>query len=549
MTSKRTLALLLVFALGLWSCGGKDGAGDTRTGDSQPSKETDTNNPDAKAPEVQEPGKVNEAGNNVGQTPAVQEAPELPPLVFDPPLPTTPLATVNGTPVPAGELLEFVLQQNFTAGVNSLVLAKIVDHELIKEKIAVTEEAIDDEIRTLLEQSSPGRTVKEIEKSGKISMKHLRRQARTQRGWKEIYWKRQNIAEDQRHAQTNQMLLQFWIRQTMQNYDIRVRGNNPGPLPGLVAQINDKADGNQMYVTAGESLDFLIGLAKLGGLLEGREQMIDRTLVANELKAAGVTVTEKEINQWAQQQRAKHPPPFTWEQICKIKGTSTEREMERTRRIRAFQRVVGHEPSEEEVLDFIEKNKSFFLGKTKKVSHILVRTTDAETDLPIPGKEAEAEEKIKVMHQKLVEGLDFGWMAETYSDDSITARGKGRLAQPIKQWGGPLDVEFRKAAWKLENVGDMSDPIKSRFGWHVIKLDEVNEPARRDVDWKDPRYWDWVVDEYMTQKADAWLAELKSKADITREPNQAVYDLKSKTYWSPPERPKKDPPQKPDDGE
>ena len=93
----------------------------------------------------------------------------------------------------------------------------------------------------------------------------------------------------------------------------------------------------------------------------------------------------------------------------------------------------------------------------------------------------------------------------------------------------------------------MSEPIKSRFGWHVLKLDEVLEPSRRDVDWKDPRYWDWVVDEYMTKESDAWLAALRAKADIKREPDEVVYELKKLSYWPPAKAPKP-PPKKSDDG-
>jgi parvulin-like peptidyl-prolyl isomerase len=138
-------------------------------------------------------------------------------------------------------------------------------------------------------------------------------------------------------------------------------------------------------------------------------------------------------------------------------------------------------------------------------------------------------------------------MAETYSDDPVTARGQGRLAQPIKQWGGPLDPAFRDAAWALDKVGQISEPVKSRFGWHVIKLDEVNEPTRRDIDWKEPRYWDWISDEYLTQKADGWLAGLKDAATIERATTEMIFGLKEQSYWKAPEPPKKEEKQGNDD--
>lgn len=571
------LALLVACALVLSACGGKEAAGakDSSTG-TESGKTGGAENADPHAGHDHGPGghpdpnasiTTNTQGpvenrgdqNPAGQSPTPQPMPqpiqELPELQFEPPLPTTPIAHVNGKPVPAADLLKYVLSQNFLAGSQALVLAKIVDRELVKENIEITDDDINAEIKLLLEKQSPGQSIAELEKAGKISMKHLRRQARTQRGWKEIFWRRQNVPEDQRHTQTNQMLMQFWMRQTMQGYETRIRGNNPGPIPGTVAQIIDKTDGNEMHVYAGEALDFLVGLAKLGGLLEGRAQIVDRAILNQELEKQGVAVTDLEIQRWAQEQHAKHPPPFTWPQICKIKGTSPEREMERMRLILAYKRVKKEELPEAEVMAFIEENKSFFLGKTKKVSHILVRTTDEQTDLPIEGAEETAARKIRTIHEKLVEGLDFGWMAETYSDDPITARGKGRLAQPIKQWGGPLDPAFRDAAWKLEKVGDMSEPVRSRFGWHVIKLEEVNEPPAREIDWKDPRYWDWVTDELLTQKANAWMSSLRDAADVKLEPNDKIFNLKEASYWveQKPEpkkpEPRKDPPQKPDDGD
>jgi len=544
MTATRSYVMLLVLSLGLCGCGDEakpdDGTKQSNGGsEAAPSPSTATGGSE-EIGEDQPPTSAGSTDPAQPKTPEPVQVPDLPPLVFDPPLPTTPVAHVNDKPVPAGQLLEFVLMQNFSAGVQNLILGKIADRELEKSSIVVDEEAIMDEIRVVLQKSAPGRSIDQIRRDGKISMKHLRRQARTQRGWKEIFWLRQGIKEEQRHDQTNEMLLQFWIRQTAQNYDTRGRGGNPGPLAGLAAQVTDKSDGHEMFITAGEALDFLIGLAKLGGLIEGREQIIDRAIIDQALGKVGEKVSEQEIAQWAAEQRVKHPPPFTWEHICRMKGTTTEGEMERMRRILAYLRVSKAEPTEEEMMQFVDDNKSFFLGKTKKVSHILVRTTNAETDLPIEGSEEAAKSKVETIHQKLAEGLDFAWMAETYSDDPVTARGQGRLAQPVKQWGGPLDPAFRDGAWALEKIGDISPPIKSRFGWHVIKLDEVNEPTRREIDWKEPRYWDWIKDEFLTQKADNWLAKLKDESTIERADNQAIFDLKEKTYWKAPEAPKKE---------
>jgi len=98
--------------------------------------------------------------------------------------------------------------------------------------------------------------------------------------------------------------------------------------------------------------------------------------------------------------------------------------------------------------------------------HILARTSEVVS-------EAEARRKLTLLRERLRDGADFGDLARLNSDDPSAARG-GDLG-----WIYPGDTvpEFERAMNALK-IGDISDPVKSPFGWHLI---EVMERRTADV--------------------------------------------------------------------
>ncbi|MGO2102866.1 MAG: peptidylprolyl isomerase [Psychroflexus halocasei] len=101
------------------------------------------------------------------------------------------------------------------------------------------------------------------------------------------------------------------------------------------------------------------------------------------------------------------------------------------------------------------------------VSHIMLKVENAEQD-------QEAEKKIQQLHQKL--DLDnFAEMAKQYSDDENTAQNGGQLkAFSISEINSK---RFENAAFNLEEIGDISEPIKTKFGWHVLMLNDIEPLA------------------------------------------------------------------------
>lgn len=109
-----------------------------------------------------------------------------------------------------------------------------------------------------------------------------------------------------------------------------------------------------------------------------------------------------------------------------------------------------------------------------KVAHVMLRSTDTDS----PEKQASSEQRIREIHKQITDGtLSFADAALKYSEDESSNTKGGELGQ----FGtGKMIEEFEDAAFALKQPGEISQPVKSRFGWHIIKSIEVIPPATYD---------------------------------------------------------------------
>jgi parvulin-like peptidyl-prolyl isomerase len=115
-----------------------------------------------------------------------------------------------------------------------------------------------------------------------------------------------------------------------------------------------------------------------------------------------------------------------------------------------------------------------------KAKHILIRVKGA----PMPGAEGKPEltdeqalAKAQEIRQKLVAGGDFAAIAKTDSDDTGSAQQGGDLGEFRR---GMMVPPFEKEAFSLK-VGDISEPVKSPFGYHIIVVQEHKLKTLADV--------------------------------------------------------------------
>ncbi|MBL7917345.1 MAG: peptidylprolyl isomerase, partial [Bacteroidia bacterium] len=108
-------------------------------------------------------------------------------------------------------------------------------------------------------------------------------------------------------------------------------------------------------------------------------------------------------------------------------------------------------------------------------AHIMVKIGKDATDQD----KANAQTKIKEIQTKLKAGESFEDLARKFSDDKQTSDQGGQL-QAFK--GGRLPKPFEDAAFALKNNGDVSEPVLTQYGWHLIKrIDKKDLPPFENV--------------------------------------------------------------------
>ena len=96
------------------------------------------------------------------------------------------------------------------------------------------------------------------------------------------------------------------------------------------------------------------------------------------------------------------------------------------------------------------------------VAHIMVEFAKNATEQD----KINAKTKIDEIYAKVKAGQDFAQLARQFSDDKQSSE-KGGMLQPFK--GGRRPKDFEAAAYSLQNDNDVSEPVRTQYGWHIIK--------------------------------------------------------------------------------
>lgn len=135
--------------------------------------------------------------------------------------------------------------------------------------------------------------------------------------------------------------------------------------------------------------------------------------------------------------------------------------------------------------------------------HILIKTNVLVTD-------EMAKQKLLDIRQSIKDGTTtFESAAKTYSEDPGSADKGGALG-----WNNPdrYDPAFKKGLAKLKK-GEISQPIKSAFGWHLIELIDRRNVDRTDLAQKDQAYR-LIFNRKFTEELQVWVQELRGDAYI-----------------------------------
>ncbi|MBN8237885.1 SurA N-terminal domain-containing protein [Marinobacter hydrocarbonoclasticus] len=149
------------------------------------------------------------------------------------------------------------------------------------------------------------------------------------------------------------------------------------------------------------------------------------------------------------------------------------------------------EVAEDELRTYYEERAEEYAREERRAAHILVEAGD------------EGQETLATIQQRLEEGESFAVLAEEYSVDTVSAQEGGDLGFAGR---GVYDEAFEDALFGLEE-GEVSGPVETSFGLHLIKLEEVR---RSDVPAFDELREDLRL-ELARTKASERFAEVRSQ--------------------------------------
>ncbi|MCW8999345.1 MAG: peptidyl-prolyl cis-trans isomerase, partial [Kangiellaceae bacterium] len=135
---------------------------------------------------------------------------------------------------------------------------------------------------------------------------------------------------------------------------------------------------------------------------------------------------------------------------------------------RYFEKHLKDKVSDEAIRGFYASNSEKYESKKVKVAHILIRTQKNMSETETQAKYSRASEA----YSKLKTGVDFATIAKEYSEDSVSVKKGGEIGW-INE--GAVDPVFSEMAFKKLKKDEISEPFKTSFGYHIVKL--LEEPS------------------------------------------------------------------------
>lgn len=255
----------------------------------------------------------------------------------------------------------------------------------------------------------------------------------------------------------------------------------------IVATVGD------VEITRAEFGDFLI--AQYGP--KAIDTLIAEKIIELEAEKQKVKVTQEEVDTEYQSYAADFGGEESLENMLEAYDVNPETLKSDIKRFLLTMKVMEKELGikEQDIKEYFEKNKKAFSQQEEvKASHILV----------------EDEKLAKDIIKKLDKGEDFAELAKEHSIDGTKDKG-GDLGYFGK---GVMVEEFEKAAFSMK-VGEYSKkPVKSQFGYHIIKVTDKQES--KDAKFEDVKaeVKDALLREKAEKELDDWLLEKREEYKV-----------------------------------
>ena len=254
--------------------------------------------------------------------------------------------------------------------------------------------------------------------------------------------------------------------------------------------------------------------------------------------SADVKVSDEDVDKTVEQIKAQFPSEDKMNEELKKNNQTLDKVKENIRTSLKEQQWIESQLGDKiavtdaDAKDFYDKNADKFqVPNEVRASHILFAVPqDAKPDAV-----AEKEKLAKKTEDRIKKGEDFAKLATELSDDPGS-----------KATGGDLNFfthdrmvpEFADAAFKMK-VGDVSDPVKTQYGFHIIKVTDKKDARTVPFDEAKDKIESYLKESKKREAVTSLLKSVREKADVTVNLAPALPKQPRCLPWRPrcPERP------------
>jgi peptidyl-prolyl cis-trans isomerase C len=242
------------------------------------------------------------------------------------------------------------------------------------------------------------------------------------------------------------------------------------------------------------------------------EDLINQKLLLQEAGKRGLSVDPEDVEDQFNMMISRFPSPEQFQSTLDSIGLSEEglrAEIEENLLIdRLLDEEVGHDQAvtKKEVADYYKNNPDDFMRPQQvHASHILITVDQTDT----PQQKEEKRLRLLDLKKQIEAGADFAEMARTHSDGPSKSKGgdlgffgRGQMVKP-----------FEDAVFAMQ-VGELSDIVETKFGYHLIKLLERQEEGKAALAEVDSAIRNVLINRKKQEAVAAYLDSLRLEGRI-----------------------------------
>ncbi len=247
--------------------------------------------------------------------------------------------------------------------------------------------------------------------------------------------------------------------------------------------------------------------------------LVEVGVVQQEAVNMNISVTDEEvqaqidgIKQWYMGDDAQFEAALKEQNLTLDVLKRSLREQELTRKVFAEVTKDATVSADQVQAYFDSHQEEFTLPETRLARHILFMPKNT-SDPSATATEADWASALALadkVRKEIVDGADFGEKAKQYSDDPGSRDLGGDLGVVER---GRMVPEFEEATFALKKF-DISQPVKTQFGYHLIQVTDITESKVQPLEDVKEQITQILLEQEQRKLWDAWLAKVKAELGV-----------------------------------